>query len=375
MEENINPEQIESFIEKIKNNERKKQKKKMNTPFYQTVIMIILGIFISFFSQCEVSIANTLLEKYINWNKLKMIISTIEFFVYFIFSSIFAKFKYTKFKFIYLFISILYCIKNYIYYYGFTRNTFQFPSIANFWTFIILVCYNLYKFRNKLYQLPQLYFIGIFFALLANIIQFISSYFEIKNNLDDPFRFIFYYSDHRNNFLAFLSGLSTSLIYILMENYINERKEIINSLPHIGIYSFLFCLIITIYKKEFNHINSSRKIFPINYLIFYIGLVILNIIILFITPFFINKCSALVIGICCSMRLFFKFFINQIFKTKHYQLTNPGHLFAFFFFILGIGFVCFEIMKDNYPSSKESIGALLPNEDDQEENLFLKNRK
>ena len=75
------------------------------------------------------------------------------------------------------------------------------------------------------------------------------------------------------------------------------------------------------------------------------------------------------------MRLFFKFFINQIFKTKHYQLTNPGHLFAFFFFILGIGFVCFEIMKDNYPSSKESIGALLPNEDDQEENLFLKNRK
>ena len=278
MEENINQEQIESFIEKIKNNERKKQKKKMNTPSYQTVIMIILGIFISFFSQCDVSIANTLLEKYINWNKLKMIISTIEFFVYFIFSSIFAKFKYTKFKFIYLFISILYCIKNYIYYYSFTRNTFQFPSIANFWTFIILVCYNLYKFRNKLYQLPQLYFIGIFFALLANIIQFISSYFEIKKNLDDPFRFIFYYSDHRNNFLAFLSGLSTSLIYILMENYINERKEIINSLPHIGLYSFLFCLIITIYKKEFNYINSSTKIFPINYLIFYIGLVILNII-------------------------------------------------------------------------------------------------
>lgn len=371
MEENVYLEQIENFIEKIRNNERKKEKKKMNTPSHQTVIMVILGIFISFFSQSDISIAHSLLEKYINWNKLKIIISTIQFFVYFIISSIFIKFEYTKFKFVYLVISFLYCIRDYIYYYGFTRNTFHFPNISNLWTFIILVLYNLYKFRNKLYHLPQFYFLGIFFAILANIIQFLSAFFQIKNDPDDIFKFIFYYSDHRNNFLAFLSGLSASLIYILMENYLNKSDEIKNALPHISLYSFLLCLIITIWKKEFNYFHLNKKIFHEEHFVFYVIIVILKVIILFITPFFIHKCSALSYGICGSLRLFFKFFIKFIFDKKKQSLLIFGHLISFILFIVGLGYVCYEIIKDNSIQLSENE-PLLEKNDNKENDDFLK---
>jgi hypothetical protein len=154
-------------------------------------------------------------------------------------------------------------------------------------------------------------------------------------------RYFELYIDENNEYrVRYLKGenfIKKDLTYKEFKNIINDKTWDDNKVAD-------FCQFEKNTIKKDNNNTFS--------LIFMISLIILNIIILFITPFFINKCSALVIGICCTMRLFFKFFINQIFKTKHYQLTNPGHLFAFFFFIFGIGFVCFEIMKDNYPSFK-----------------------
>ena len=346
MEENINPKVLKDYVDILKNKEKKKEKKKKDTPFHKSIIMIIIGILISFLSQCELSLAYKLLGNYVNWNKTKIIISTCEFLIFFILSSIINKFKYTEFNIIYLIISILYTINSYIYYYGYSRNSFHFPNIANFWTFIIITIYNLFIFRNKLLRLPQFFFYGIFFGILGNIVQLLSAYYHIIENTDDEFQFIFFYSDHRNNILALLSGISSSIIYILMEIYLNKKQKIINSLPHIGFYSFIFCLIITIFKSEFLSIGSSFRVFPSNSLFYYFGLVILNIILLLLTPFYIHKCSALSYGIICSMEMSFKILIQVIFYRDE-RKSNIGVLFTLFFFIFSLGFILFEIIKDN----------------------------
>ena len=354
MEEHIEKEILEDYVDILKKDEKKKSKMKKNTPFFKTIIKILIGILISFLYQCKLSISYTLLGNYLNWNKLKLIISTCEFLIFFIFSSIINKFKYKEFNIIYLIISILYTIDSYIYYYGYSRNSFHFPNIANIWTFIFLIIYNLYKFRDKLISLPQYFFYGIFLAILGNIIQLLAAFFHIKENGNDDFQFIFYYSDHRNNILALISGLSSSLIYILMENNLKKNKKIKESLPHIAFYAFILCLIITIFNGELSYINSISIIFQYMNLFHFFAMVIINIIFLLLTPYYIHTCSALSFGIICSMEMTFKL-LNQVIFYITERSSNIGVIFSLFFFIFGLGFIIFEIIKSNSDNEYENF--------------------
>lgn len=369
MEKNIASYIIIDYVDLLKNKEKKREKKQKKTPFYQTILIIMVGLIISFFSQCEITMTYELLGFYLNWNKSKIIISTFEFLIFFLFSSIYCKFKYTKFNIIYLIISILYTINSYIYYYRYSRNSFHFPNIANFWTFIILVIYNLFKYRNNLLRIPKFFFYGMFLGILANIIQLITAYLYIGANKNDEFQFIFHYSDHINNIYAIISGTSSSLIYILMENYLYKKKKIIDSLPHISFYSFILCLIICTLNKEFSFIGSSLKIFPFKSLCYYIVLIFINIILLIFTPFYIHKCSALSYGIICSAELCFKILIKFIFEKNEINLV-VGFFFALLIFIFGLGFISYETIKDN---SNYEIDNFIEKEYDVKEKLIKNN--
>lgn len=352
--QNITKTDIDNCLRKIKSEEKAK-KSIVSSPMYKAVLFLLIGIVISFFAQCKLSLNQFLLMRFVVKNRIRLLIYATIYFLMGLIAAISIKFKFTRIKPIHIIIGVLYAANSAIYSYGYTHNHTEYPYFEYAYSVIITAMILIGKeFKTKFKNLGLLTIIGIFLVICANILEIVvSAYYENDTSL----MFIFFNKDHYNNGMCLLNAAIFTSILILFEKCLTTKEEVSQSLPYIGAVAFgvllLFGLIF-----ESGHISGIGRLRTL-FILGYVGLMCANVIVLIIVPHYIRKCSSFIVSALSSMEILCNLVINAMFPSiigkSNQALDVFWHYIGAVLFIVGISIFLFEKMKNSKDIDIEKV--------------------
>lgn len=352
--QNITKTEIDNCLRKIKSKE-KANKSIVSSPIYKAVLFLLIGLVISFLSQCKLSLTQFLLMRFIVKNRIRLLVYSAIYFLMGLISSISIKFKLTRIKPIHIIIGILYAANSAIYSYGYTHNHSEYPYFEYAYSVIITAMMIIGKeFKTKFKNIGLFTIIGIFLVICANILEIVvSAYYENDTSL----LFIFFNKDHYNNGMCLLNAAIFTSILILYEKFLTTKEEISQGLPYIGAIAFGLLLLFGLIFES-GHIPGIGRLRPI-FILGYVGLMCSNVIVLLIVPHYIRRCSSFIMGSLSSMEILCGLVINAMFPgiigKENQDLDVFWHYIGAILFIVGIILFLFEKMKNSKDINIEKV--------------------
>jgi hypothetical protein len=292
---------------------------------------ILFGQFLALISVSNGYISQNLEKKHLIIIPL-LLTSTYYLFLFIIFF-IYNNFKFKEIKHFYIIITLIDSQANFLNVYVFNFIKFDVPFLINFtstiWSVIFTVLFikkYKYLFNHKM---------GIILSFLGTILAFIGTFnkiTEIRNLFEKNENFF-------GIFICFVISILYGINGILQEIFLVDSNEIYNFFVYEGLIGFFVT-----FSENFLLGNELGKIISKKYeinlivLILWISFVFSLCLFTFLTPFFIQKCSANMFNINLITTIFWSFLINKIFilnEIKFYFL-NVFFIFGFFLIIFGM---------------------------------------
>ena len=303
------------------------------------IINILFGQFLALISVSNGFISQNLEKKQLIVIPL-LLTSTYYLFLFIIFF-IHNNFNFNKIKFFYIIITLIDSQANFLNVYVFNFIKFDVPFLINFTSTIWSVIFTILFIKKYKYLFNHK--IGITISLVGTIISFIGSFNnfkEIKN--------LFNNNENDNNFiLGIIICFIISILYgingILQEIYLTNSNEIFSFFVYEGLIGFFITFL-----ENFLLGNELGKIINKKYKINFIVLILWILFVFslclftFLTPFFIQKCSANMFNINLITTIFWSFLINIIFISDEFKFYFINIFFIFGFFLIIYGMILFN---------------------------------
>ena len=333
--------ELKDALKEIKDIEKEKSKGKEKKPIPQSIIFTIFGLISCFVSYITTSLMSSVLFSYKNKDidKAKLFLEDIKYLILFVISLIIIKFKIKRPQIYQIILSFLFCLISYSSTYLYSRNVHSFILLSKVFCIIFVSFFfgisNLLKIRKShTYELPFLVFWGLLFAILAVLIEFISSYVSTKENGEDNIRFIYHYNDYPNFFLSLFNGICYSLIIFLFDLYCKSIEIIFDTLFYVGLFSGIICFLLSLCYSEIKKIYktfSELGGLQVNYYLLSVGMYLFNII---LQSILIKKCSIYSVGIIISSQISIRVIIDIIKYEENGSVFNIFTIFSLIFYVI-----------------------------------------
>ena len=198
-------------------------------------------------------------------------------------------------------------------------------------------------------------FCGLLFAILAVLIEFISSYVSTKENGEDNIRFIYHYNDYPNFFLSLFNGICYSLIIFLFDLYCKSIEIIFDTLLYVGLFSGIICFLLSLCYSEIKKIYktfSDLGGLQVNYYLLSVGMYLFNII---LQSILIKKCSIYSVGIIISSQISIRVIIDIIKYEENGSVFNIFTIFSLIFYVVGLFIICYHFISHKYNDKNNEL--------------------
>ena len=354
--------ELKDALKEIKDIEKEKSKGKEKKPIPQSIIFTIFGLISCFVSYIATSLMSSVLFSYKNKDidKAKLFLEDIKYLILFVISLIIIKFKIKRPQIYQIILSFLFCLISYSSTYLYSRNVHSFILLSKVFCIIFVSFFfgisNLLKIRKShTYELPFLVFCGLLFAILAVLIEFISSYVSTKENGEDNIRFIYHYNDYPNFFLSLFNGICYSLIIFLFDLYCQSIEIIFDTLFYVGLFSGIICFLLSLCYSEIKKIYktfSELGGLQVNYYLLSVGMYLFNII---LQSILIKKCSIYSVGIIISSQISIRVIIDIIKYEENGSVFNIFTIFSLIFYVVGLFIICYHFISHKYNDKNNEL--------------------
>ena len=354
--------ELKDALKEIKDIEKEKSKGKEKKPIPQSIIFTIFGLISCFVSYIATSLMSSVFFSYKNKDidKAKLFLEDIKYLILFVISLIIIKFKIKRPQIYQIILSFLFCLISYSSTYLYSRNVHSFILLSKVFCIIFVSFFfgisNLLKIRKShTYELPFLVFLGLLFAILAVLIEFISSYVSTKENGEDNIRFIYHYNDYPNFFLSLFNGICYSLIIFLFDLYCKSIEIIFDTLFYVGLFSGIICFLLSLCYSEIKKIYktfSELGGLQVNYYLLSVGMYLFNII---LQSILIKKCSIYSVGIIISSQISIRVIVDIIKYEENGSVFNIFTIFSLIFYVVGLFIICYHFISHKYNDKNNEL--------------------